>query len=105
MGRRFLTTGAGLLQPGEFLDERFQVDRLAGRGGMGEVYRALDVQTREPVALKVLRRRDPEDAERLAREAWLLSELRHPGIVRYIAHGAAEDGLSYLAMEWLEGEK
>src|SRR5262245_8636440 len=42
--------------------------------------------------------------ERFLREARVLAELRHPGIVRYIAHGQAATGELYLAMEWLDGE-
>ena len=42
--------------------------------------------------------------ERFAREAELLSELNHPGIVRYVASGLTAEGEPYLAMEWLEGE-
>ncbi len=41
---------------------------------------------------------------RFVREAEILAELRHPGIVRYIAHGVASDGDRYLAIEWLDGE-
>ena len=44
------------------------------------------------------------DAARFQREANVLATLRHPGIVRYVAHGRAESGEPYLAMEWLEGE-
>src|SRR5262249_45112114 len=44
------------------------------------------------------------DNERFAREAQLLSELHHPGIVSYVAHGQTPQGLRFLAMEWLEGE-
>src|SRR5262249_47812202 len=45
-----------------------------------------------------------DEAERFSREALLLSELRHPGIVSYIAHGQLPDGQRFLAMEWLDGE-
>jgi serine/threonine protein kinase len=41
---------------------------------------------------------------RFEREAQLLSELSHPGLVRYVAHGVAPSGERYLVMEWLEGE-
>ena len=41
---------------------------------------------------------------RFAREAEVLSELHHPGIVRYVAHGRTEPGRPFLAMEWLDGE-
>ena len=39
---------------------------------------------------------------RFAREVQLLSELSHPGIVRYIAHGVTPSGALFLVMEWLE---
>src|SRR5678815_5699148 len=41
---------------------------------------------------------------RFAREIQLLSELTHPGIVRYVAHGTTSTGTMFLAMEWLDGE-
>jgi len=71
---------------------------------MGEVYRAIDRTTGEPVALKVMHGISDGGAQRLAREAQTLAELRHPGIVRYLAHGTNAEGTPWLAMEWLEGE-
>jgi hypothetical protein len=70
---------------------------------MGTVYRARDLTSGEPVALKVLIAQD-SNRRRFAREAELLAELRHPGIVRYVHHGQTKGGELYLAMEWLEGE-
>ncbi|WP_044252011.1 serine/threonine-protein kinase, partial [Chondromyces apiculatus] len=92
------------MKPGDVVGGRFEVETLAGAGGMGSVYRSRDRLTGEPVALKVLRvdRRAPLD--RFAREGQLLAELQHPGVVRYVAHGRAGDGPPYLVMEWLEGE-
>jgi len=85
--------------------ERFVVKELAGAGGMGMVYRAFDTHTDQMVAVKLLQASaNPKDAERFAREAQLLCELRHPGIVEYLAHGVTADGQPYLAMEWLVGE-
>ena len=69
------------LKAGDVLSERFVIERLAGSGGMGAVYRALDRITGEAVALKVARRGPHE--ERFAREARVLAELVHPAIVRY----------------------
>jgi len=87
------------------ITERFVLQELAGAGGMGTVYRALDMRTDQTVAIKLLQpSANPKDAQRFAREAQLLREFRHPGIVEYIAHGVTGDGQPYLAMEWLTGE-
>jgi serine/threonine protein kinase/tetratricopeptide (TPR) repeat protein len=82
---------------------RFEVVSVAGSGGMGTVYRAKDLVTGGDVAVKMLRGAGLMQPERFEREARLLADLRHPGIVRYVAHGAAADGTPYLVMEWLEG--
>ncbi|WP_438041719.1 serine/threonine-protein kinase [Sorangium sp. So ce128] len=83
---------------------RFELERVAGTGGMGDVYRARDRQDGEPVALKLLRGSDAQLVARFQREARLLAELRHPAIARLVAHGVSDQGQHYLAMEWLEGE-
>jgi hypothetical protein len=83
---------------------RFEIERLAGKGGMGVVYRAHDRQTGEAVALKLLTRTGAELLERARREARVLAALRHPGIVRHIDDGLGARGELYIAMEWLEGE-
>jgi serine/threonine protein kinase/tetratricopeptide (TPR) repeat protein len=87
----------------ELIAGRFVVEQLAGTGGMGKVYRARDLVTGERVAVKVLRS-DSLESARFEREGAVLAELRHPGIVRYVAHGETPEGALYLAMEWLEGE-
>jgi serine/threonine protein kinase/tetratricopeptide (TPR) repeat protein len=92
------------MKPGEVVEDRFELERVAGSGGMGTVYRAIDRTTRAPVAFKVLRSASVDAAGRFAREVKILSGLRHPGIVRYIADGLTPEGEMWLAMEWLEGE-
>ncbi len=79
--------------------DRFALERIAGKGGMGAVWRAIDQTTGEVVAVKLM---TGDGHARFAREAQVLAELAHPRIVRYIAHGE-HDGVPYLAMEWLEG--
>src|SRR5262245_28893618 len=85
---------------------RFEIERQAGSGGMGAVYRARDRATGAAVALKLMHpgAAGPDGGERFAREARILAEIEHPGIVSYVAHGQTPDGRRYLAMEWLDGE-
>ncbi|HEY2748556.1 MAG TPA: protein kinase, partial [Polyangia bacterium] len=91
------------MRSGELVAERFEIAAEAGSGGMSIVYRARDRHTGALVALKVLQGAEPM-AARFARESRVLAELSHPGIVRYVAHGATASGQRYLAMEWLDGE-
>ena len=91
------------LEPGSLIAERFEVEALAAAGGMASVYRCRDRVEGGSAALKVQPAAQPLDLRRFEREAQLLSELRHPGIVRYVAHGLLAGDL-WIAMEWLEGE-
>ncbi|HEX7702648.1 MAG TPA: protein kinase, partial [Kofleriaceae bacterium] len=92
------------MEPGEVLANRFAIEMIAGTGGMGTVYRARDLAAGGLVAVKVLAGVGESDAVRFAREAAVLAELVHPGIVRYVAHGVSAQFEHYLVMEWLEGE-
>jgi Tfp pilus assembly protein PilF len=85
---------------GSIVDGRFFLETVAGSGGMGRVYSAIDLRANTRIALK---RVDVDDV-RFAREARVLAELAHPAIVRHVADGRCDDGSRYLAMEWLEGE-
>ena len=83
---------------------RFQLLAQAGVGGMGAVYRARDLATGATVAVKILTGREVREAQRFDQEGTILAGLVHPAIVRYIAHGIADSGARYIAMEWLDGE-
>jgi hypothetical protein len=89
---------------GEVVASRFEIERPAGKGGMGVVYRATDRNTGAAVALKLLTGTGAELLERFRREARVLAALRHPGIVRHIDDGLSAHGELYIAMEWLDGE-
>jgi eukaryotic-like serine/threonine-protein kinase len=84
--------------------ERYELKNQAGMGGMGTVYQAIDRQTGALIALKILHSRTTIEQQRFDQEARVLSELSHPGIVRYFDHGITPNGSPYIAMEWLEGE-
>jgi hypothetical protein len=92
------------MRPGDVVAARFEIERLVGAGGMGAVYRARDRETGQDVAIKLLHGSGVEDELRFAREARVLSDLQHPGIVRHVAHGVTAAAEPYLAMEWIEGE-
>ena len=92
------------MQLGDLVAGRFRLDGVAGTGGMGAVYRALDDASGLPVAIKVLRADSVEHLDRFAREIRVLAQLRHPGIVRHVADGRFDGGELWLAMEWLAGE-
>ena len=88
------------------LDNRYDVGRTLGSGGMGEVFLARDRVLGRDVALKVLRTQyagDSEFAERFKREARSAASLSHSNIVQVYDRGETEDGSSYIAMEYVPG--
>ena len=86
----------------------YRVERLIGRGGMGDVYEAErdDQQFRQQVAIKIIKRgMDTEFVrERFLRERQILASLDHPHIARLLDGGATEDGRPYFVMEFVDGE-
>lgn len=84
---------------------RYQIQEEIGRGGMARVYKARDTLLQRTVALKILAPQlavDPEFARRFEREAITAANLRHPNIVLIFDVGE-EDGIRYIAMEFVEG--
>jgi len=84
---------------------RYQLERLLGRGGMGEVWAAYDTALKHRVALKTVAGHRPGSSVlgRLEREARALAELTHPNTVRVFDYGVTDDGLWYYTMELLHG--
>jgi serine/threonine protein kinase/Tol biopolymer transport system component len=84
----------------------YELLSLLGEGGMGEVYRARDLELRRDVAIKVLPASvaaDPERLARLRREAQVLAALNHPHIAQI--HGIAGEGdVRGLVLELVDGE-
>lgn len=84
----------------------YELQQLLGEGGMGSVYRALDIRLQRVVALKVL---IPEIAakqefrQRFLQEARAAAALDHPNIVRIFAFDVDEEGRYYLVMEYVPG--
>ncbi|WP_330947805.1 serine/threonine-protein kinase [Thermomonas sp. LB-4] len=93
------------LAPGAQLGH-YRIEALLGRGGMGDVYRAQQLEpVRRTVALKLLRGQQL-DARRVAYfevERQLLARMRHPAIAQIYDAGATADGHPYFAMEFIAG--
>jgi len=84
----------------------YEIQGAIGAGGMGEVYRARDSRLDRIVAIKVLPAdlaAAPEFRERFEREARSISQLNHPHICTLYDVGN-QDGVSFLVLEYLEGE-
>lgn len=91
------------VQPGEVIDRRFRLEREVARGGTSRVWRGHDLVEQSVVAIKVVTCPDHDSIARFAREVSVLIQVSHPGIVRYIAHGAASADDRYLALQWIDG--
>jgi len=87
---------------GELLDGRYRLGTLLGRGGMSDVFRAVDEVNSTDVAIKIVRSPDREYAQRLAQEAQALRRFSHPGLVQLFETGVNGD-MAYLVMEFVDG--
>jgi Protein kinase domain len=89
------------------LNQTYQIDELIGKGGMGEVYRGHNIETGEPVAIKILLQEFAKDELYIGlfrKEARILHHLAHDAIVRYFSCSTDRDlNLTYLAMELVDG--
>jgi|HubBroStandDraft_4_1064222.scaffolds.fasta_scaffold10609_3 hypothetical protein len=98
--------GGGRFTPGQIIAERYRVVAMAGRGGMGEVYRAEDLKLGQLVAIKFLPESLSEDASTLSRfhsEVRIARQVSHPNVCRVFDIGDA-DGTPFLSMEYVDGE-
>ncbi|MFU8803969.1 MAG: serine/threonine protein kinase, partial [Bradymonadaceae bacterium] len=94
------------LKKGDLVAGRFRIVEIVGSGGFSIVYRAHQEGMNRFVALKVLKPKASADAqivERFRREALYASHLSHPNTITLFDYGHTEDGLCYIAMEYLQG--
>lgn len=92
------------LVPGTKVNDRYLVEQKVGSGGMGAVYRVSRLPDGSQWAMKVATAKDGQTLARLAREANLLSRLRHPNIVQVKDIDIAPRGFLYLVLEFVEGQ-
>ncbi len=96
--------GASLI--GNVVADRYLVTELLGEGGMGKVYLARHVRLPRDAAIKILHPsmvRDPAAVSRFNREASNASRIEHEAVARVFDFGETNDGLVYLAMEYVPG--
>ena len=95
-----------MAQPSRVLNDRYEVDKPLGQGGMAQVFRGTDRVLGRTVAIKVLDQKHRNDAKfvtRFRREAQAAAGINHPNVVSVFDTGS-EDGLHYIVMEYVDGE-
>lgn len=87
---------------------KYRLDEYAGGGGMGAVYRSYALNLDKLVAVKILKPdvlvRDPNNATLFEREVKAAQRLSHPHIVKVFDSGNTPDDISFMVMEWLDGQ-
>jgi serine/threonine protein kinase len=121
-----MTTNNGtLFKPGTVIDNKWIVIELIGKGAMGEVYRAHQINLKRDVALKTISEEmlkeledDPEEMEiafkRFHREVQTMAQVRHPNILNIFDYGVRADeekgevgktrAVEYIVMEYIPGD-
>ena len=95
------------LRGSRLLDNKYQLEKCLGRGGMGAVYRAKHIHLGRTVAVKTLLQEyastDATAVNRFQREARAANAIEHPNVVRALDFGITADGTRYIVMEYVEG--
>ena len=102
---RKLAGGGDLV--GEVVADRYHIKKKLGEGGMGQVYLAEHVKMGRRCAIKIMSPGSMNDADaisRFNREAANASRINHPHVCAIYDFGETQDGLIYLAMEFIEGQ-
>ncbi|GEM_PF-1350285 len=93
---------------GRVLADQYKLIDELGKGGMGTVYRGVQLSVDRPVAVKLISAEIASDLGAIKRfqiEAKVTSRLSHPNIIRLYDFGVTDDGLLYLVMELLQGRE
>ncbi len=106
-GATLIAKWSGDALVGQVLKGTYRICGKVGEGGMGHVYRAVQLPIERVVAVKAIFTHNPslapEQVQRFLREARLLSQVNHPNVVHLIDFGNTENGVFYMVMEHLTG--
>lgn len=91
------------LAPNTMLENRYRIERLLARGGMGAIYQGFDTNLNIPVAIKENFFKTPEAIRQFQREAQILARVHHPNLPRVIHH-FSYTGQQYLVMDFIGGQ-
>ncbi len=92
------------LEPGEILNDRYKIESIIARGGMGAVYRANDQILNVPVAVKENLFSSEGSSRQFRHEATILAGVKHPNLPRVTDHFVVNKVGQYLVMDFIEGE-
>src|SRR5262245_52688929 len=95
-----------ILEPGQIVAGKYEVERVLGQGGMGTVISAVHVHLRERVAIKILSREaavQTEATSRFMREARAAARIKSEHVAKVSDVGTLPDETPYIVMEYLEG--
>lgn len=99
------TRPADAFQPGDLINNTYRIEALLGRGGTSDVYKARNVISQRPMAIKVLKAEfsTNDDYLILLRREEEIREVRHDAVVRYSENHRMSDGRVYLLMDYVDG--
>ncbi len=87
----------------EIIEDRYQIIKELGKGGMGTVYLAQDQEKQKQVALKLINVGAKQSRRRTVREFRIMSQLKHPHVINVYQSGTYEDETPYIVMPYLSG--
>lgn len=91
--------------PGSILDNRYQIEKSIGKGGMGEIFLATDQKLQRQVAIKMMLSPESEsDNKRFELESQTVASFKDPHTIRLFDYGITPEGFQYQVIEYLQGK-